>query len=230
MREYGHYCPVALASGVLADRWTLLIVRELILGSHRFNDIARGLPGISRTLLRQRLRHLERKGVLERVPVAGARGLQYDLTPAGRDLEGVIMAIGEWAVRWMLAEPEPDEVDPLALTHWMGRRVDAVALPAERVIIEFDYRGASPVRLWMILDRREPSICTDHPGFDSDLVVTTAPVELMRVFSGFTSLPAAMSAGRLDVAGPPRLVRSLPGWFRWSPFASTVRERVGLDA
>ncbi len=128
VRDYGQYCPVALASEVLADRWTPLIVRELVLGSRRFNDIDRGLPGISRTLLKQRLHHLERKGVLERVPIA--RGHEYQLTPAGRDLEGVIMAIGEWAVRWMFSEPQPREVDPITLTWWMSRRIDHDELPA----------------------------------------------------------------------------------------------------
>ncbi len=117
VRDYNQYCPVALASEVLADRWTLLITRELVLGGRRFNDIARALPGISRSVLQQRLLHLERRGVLDRVPIPG--GHEYELTPAGRDLEPVIMAMGEWAVRWMFAEPEPREVDPVTLT-WLA--------------------------------------------------------------------------------------------------------------
>ena len=103
MRDYGQYCPVALGSEVLADRWTPLILREMVLGSTRFNDIERGLPGISRSLLLQRLRHLERKGVVAIVPVAGGRGNEYHLTPAGKDLEPVIMALGEWTVRWLFS-------------------------------------------------------------------------------------------------------------------------------
>ena len=225
MRDYGQYCPVALASEVLADRWTPLIVRELVLGSRRFNDIDRGLPGISRTLLKQRLNHLERKGVLELVPVA--RGHEYQLTAAGRDLEGVIMAIGEWAVRWMFSEPQPREVDPVTLTWWMSRRVNSEKLPGQRVTVEFEYRGDDPTRIWLILDRQEASVCTDHPGFDSDVVVTTAPVDLMRVFSGIVSLAQATADGTVAMAGPPRLLRALPTWFLWSPFAPAVRERIG---
>ncbi|ADB31235.1 transcriptional regulator, HxlR family [Kribbella flavida DSM 17836] len=224
MREYAQYCPVALASAVLADRWMPLIVRELVLGSRRFNDIDRGLPGISRTLLKQRLLHLERKGVLERVPVA--RGHEYQLTPAGRDLEGVIMAIGEWAVRWMFAEPEPREVDPITLTWWMSRRIDQQALPGQRVSVEFDYRGADPTRIWLVLDRQQASVCTEHPGFASDVVVTTEPVALMRVFSGIVTLSQATAAGSIELTGPPWLVRALPTWFLWSPFAPAVRERI----
>jgi DNA-binding HxlR family transcriptional regulator len=215
---------VALASEVLADRWTPLIVRELVLGSRRFNDIDRGLPGISRTLLKQRLNHLERKGVLELVPVA--RGHEYQLTPAGRDLEGVIMAIGEWAVRWMFTEPQPREVDPVTLTWWMSRRVNSDKLPGQRVTVEFEYRGDDPTRIWLILDRQEASVCTDHPGFDSDVVVTTEPVDLMRVFSGIVSLAQATADGTVALTGPPRLLRALPTWFLWSPFAPAVRERI----
>ncbi|WP_328995511.1 helix-turn-helix transcriptional regulator [Kribbella sp. NBC_01245] len=215
---------MALASAVLADRWMPLIVRELVLGSRRFNDIDRGLPGISRTLLKQRLHHLERKGVLEMVPVA--RGHEYQLTPAGRDLEGVIMAIGEWAVRWMFAEPEPREVDPVTLTWWMSRRLARDELPAGRVIIEFDYRGDDPTHIWLILDHQEASVCTDHPGFPSDIVIATEPVNLMRVFSGITTLPQANADGTVTLTGPPRLLRALPTWFLWSPFAPAVRHHL----
>lgn len=215
---------MALASAVLADRWMPLIVRELVLGSRRFNDIDRGLPGISRTLLKQRLLHLERKGVLELVPVA--RGHEYQLTPAGRDLEGVIMAIGEWAVRWMFAEPEPRDVDPVTLTWWMSRRLARDELPAGRVIIEFDYRGDDPTHIWLILERQEASVCTDHPGFPSDVVIATEPVNLMRVFSGITTLAQANADGSVTLAGPPRLLRALPTWFLWSPFAPAVRQRL----
>jgi len=226
MRDYGQYCPVALASSVLADRWTPLIVRELVLGSRRFNDIDRGLPGISRTLLMQRLRHLEHKGVLDRVPIPGGRGHEYQLTPAGRDLEGVVMAFGEWAVKWMFSEPEPREVDPVTLTWWMSRRLDLERIPTQRVVIEFDYRGEEPMRLWLILDRDESSVCADHPGFDSDITVHTEPVALMRVFSGLTTLRQARAAGSVTLEGVPRLTRDFPTWFLWSPFAPAVRARM----
>ena len=224
MRDYNQYCPVALASEVLADRWTPLIARELVLGANRFNDIARGLPGISRTLLLQRLLHLERRGVLDRVPVKG--GHEYHLTDAGRDLESVIMAFGEWAVRWMFAEPEPREVDPVSLTWWMSRRLDADRLPARRVVVEFAYTGLEPTRIWLVLDRREASVCTSHPGFESDVTVTTDPVDLMRVFSGIVSLGQSRASGLIEVAGQPGLVRQFPGWFLWSPFAPAVRARM----
>ena len=230
MKDYVQYCPVALASSVLAERWTPLIVRELVLGGRRFNEIDRGLPGISRSLLKQRLDHLERKGVVERVELSQGRGHEYHLTPAGRDLEPVIMAVGEWAVRWMFSEPEPREVDPVTLTWWMSRRVVVDALPEHRTVLEFDYRGEVPTRIWLVIERRETSVCTDPPGFETDLVVTTDPVELMRVFSGITPYARALASGGIQVTGSKRLTRALPHWFAWSPFAPAVRTRLGSKA
>ncbi|HEY8092608.1 MAG TPA: helix-turn-helix domain-containing protein [Acidimicrobiales bacterium] len=223
-REYGQYCPVSLGSEVLADRWTPLILREMVLGNTRFNDIERGLPGISRTLLAQRLRHLERKGVLERRPARAGRGSEYHLTPAGQALEPIIMAMGEWAVRWMFAEPEPDDVDPVTLTSWMNRLVDVDKLPDRRVVIEFRYRGSRTSTIWLVLDRGEPSVCVKHPGFDSDLIVRTDALSFTRVFSGIDSLADARRDGTVILDGPPALTKAFGQWFLWSPFAPVVRE------
>lgn len=226
MRDYGQYCPVALGSEVLADRWTPLILREMVLGNTRFNDIERCLPGISRTLLSQRLRHLERRGVLVRRPAASGRGSEYHLTDAGRDLEPVLMAMGEWAVRWLYAEPTPPEVDPVTLTWWMHRRIDTERLPDRRVVVEFDYQGGDAIHIWLVLDRGEPSVCFKHPGFESDLIVVTTSVAMMRVFSGIVSLRQAVDDRSVDIQGPPSLVRGFGRWFLWSPFSDAVKARV----
>jgi len=226
MRDYGQYCPVSLGSEVLADRWTPLILREMVLGSTRFNDIERGLPGISRSLLAQRLKHLERKEVVERRPAASGRGSEYHLTAAGQDLEPVIMALGEWAVRWRFAEPTPADVDPIALTWWMHRRVARDRLPDRRVVIEFDYRGPNATHIWLVLDRGDPSVCIKHPGFDSDLIVVTDAVSMMRVFSGIVTLGRAVDDGTVEIQGPPSLSRSFGRWFLWSPFSDAVRAQV----
>ncbi len=226
MKDYAQYCPVALASSVLAERWTPLIVRELVLGGRRFNELDRGLPGISRSLLKQRLDHLESKGVVTRVELSRGGGHEYQLTPAGRDLEGVIMAIGQWAVRWMFSDPEPREVDPVTLTWWMSRRIVSDAVPAQRTVVEFDYGGDDPTRIWMVIERHETSVCTDPPGFEVDVVVTTEPVELMRVFSGIISYREALVGGTIAVAGSRALTRAFPHWFAWSPFAPPVRARL----
>jgi DNA-binding HxlR family transcriptional regulator len=226
VREYGQYCPVALGSEVLAERWTPLILREMVLGSVRFNEIERGLPGISRSLLLKRLKQLERKGVVEMVPAPGGRGHEYHLTPAGRDLEPVIMALGEWTVRWLYADPLPRDVDPVTLTWWMHRRVDESTIPPGRVVVQFDYHDEERTAIWLIFDRGETSVCTNHPGFDPDLVVTTDSVSMMRVFAGVDELATARANGTVRIDGPRPLVAQFPTWFLWSPFHAAVRARV----
>ena len=127
------------------------------------------------------------------------------------------MAVGEWAVRWMFSEPEPREVDPVTLTWWMSRRVVTEALPDDRTVVEFDYGGDDPTRIWMVIERGETSVCTDPPGFDVDVVVATEPVELMRVFSGITTYRDAVASAAITVdraaaadPGAPALVRLEP--------------------
>ncbi len=226
MREYGQYCPVSQSAEVVADRWTPLILREMVLGNTRFNDIERGLPGISRTLLSKRLQHLERKGVILRLPAPGGRGSEYHLTPAGKALDRVLDAMGEWAIEWLFAEPTPADVDPVTLLWWMHRRVDVAQLPRDRVVLEFRFQGDPAVVLWLVLDRGEPSVCIKHPGFDSDLLIVTDAVTMTRIFSGITSVDDAVAAGTMQLEGPPALRRGFQQWFLWSPFAPLVRRRL----
>jgi DNA-binding HxlR family transcriptional regulator len=222
MPDYGRFCPVAMSSEVLADRWTPLIVRELVLGNTRFNDIGRGLPGVSRTLLAQRLRHLERCGVLETWPSPTGRGNEYHLTPAGKDLQTVLEAMGRWSVHWLYDEFR-DDVEATTLMWWMHRRVDDERLPPSRVIIEFDHTEPVAIRIWLVLDRGEASVCMQHPAAEPDLVVRTTTPTLARVFSGGQRWSAAVRAGSIEVLGPPSLARKLPTWFLWSPWADDVR-------
>lgn len=224
--EYGRFCPVALASQVLADRWTPLIVRELVLGGTRFNDIARGLPGISRSLLVQRLRHLERMGVVARWPSPTGRGSEYHLTPAGKDLEEVIVAMGRWAVEWLFDDLRPDDVDAVTLTWWMHRRVDPERLPPGRVVVELHHTEPERRIVWIVLDRGEASVCVQHPGFPPDVRVAASTPALAEVFGGFEPWERGVAAGAIRIDGPPALVRALPGWFRWSPFAEATRARA----
>jgi DNA-binding HxlR family transcriptional regulator len=222
MPDYGKFCPVSMGAEVLADRWTPLILRELIIGSTRFNDIARGLPGISRSLLVQRLRHLERRGVLERWPSPTGKGSEYVLTEAGRDLQTTIMALGEWSVRWLYTETRPRDVDPRTLLWWMHRLVDRDALPARRVVVEFAFTGPDAETVWVLLEQREVSVCYQHPGFDSDVVVRATTGDLSDVFNGIDTWAAALESGRVRAEGPPREVRALARWFRPSPFAPAM--------
>jgi DNA-binding HxlR family transcriptional regulator len=223
MPDYGRFCPVALGTEVLADRWTPLIVRELVLGNTRFNDIARGLPGISRSLLSQRLRHLQRMDVIEHWDGPTP---EYRLTPAGRELEQVLFALGRWAIEWRYDELHPEEIDPVTLTWWMHRRVAEENLPPGRVVVEFRHTGPVKKVLWMVLDRGEASVCMQHPGYESDLVVTMATPCLSEVFGGTTTWAAAVGSGAIQVEGRPALVKAMPRWFLWSPFAELTEARA----
>ena len=218
MRSYAQYCPVAKASEILGDRWTLLIVREMLGGASGFNELQRGLPGISRSVLTERLRALERAEILGRRTGPKGRTLAYRLTPAGRDLEPVVQAIGEWGVTWSFTDPRPEELDPALLIVWMARHVDREQLPPNRTVVQFDFRDPAE-RYWMVLETSEVSVCLQHPGFDVDLEVTVDTATLYRVYLGRAELGGAMRAGKLTMDGRKTLQRGFGRWFAWSAFA-----------
>lgn len=223
MAEYRQYCPVARASEILADRWTPLIVRELLAGSQHFNEIERGLPGISRSLLVSRLRHLEDRGVVVRQRRLRPVRVEYELTAAGRDLRSVIEPLGAWGVRWAFGDPRTDELDPGVLVWKMHQRVDRARLPPGRTVVEFDFSGRRGRRLWIVLTPSEVSVCLRPPGFDSDVVIHADLADIYRVWLGGMEFGAAARCGAVRVDGPPALVRALPTWFTWSPMAPFVR-------
>jgi DNA-binding HxlR family transcriptional regulator len=223
MTDYNRYCPISMGSDVIADRWTPLILRELVLGNTRFNDIARGLPGISRSLLVRRLDHLERAGVIERWPSPSGKGSEYVLTPAGKDLEEVLLTLGRWSVQWLYQELRPRDVDAVTLMWWMHRRIVPEQLPPGRVVVEFVHTTPVRTTIWLVVDRGEVSVCMHHPGYDSDLVVTAPTTALSGVFNGVDGWEQLVGNGTIVLAGPPRLARALPRWFRWSPFVPEMR-------
>jgi len=207
------YCPLTRSLDLFGDRWGLLMVRELLRGVSRFNELERSLPGISRSTLAQRLRHLEREAIVERRVVDDGRGTEYQLTDAGRDLARVLQAMGAWGVRWLVPHKRPSEIDPDGLMQWIRRHVVLRELPTRRAVIRFELLGRSRRYYWLILRTGEASLCPEHPGFEEDLFVTAHPIDLYRLVVGQQSLAEAMDEGTVRVDGPPPLVRSLPGWF-----------------
>jgi DNA-binding HxlR family transcriptional regulator len=224
MQKYKQYCPVSRATEILGDRWTLLIIRELILGSHRFNEIERGLPGISRSLLASRLRDLEESGVVERLPGAQSKVTAYHLTDAGRALKAVIESMGSWGVRWAFGEPRPEELDAALLVWKIHQRIDCQLLPDRRTVVEFDFTGPRSQRVWLLLEPNEVSVCLTPPGFDSDLVVRADLALFYRLWLGQVEYDAAIRSGTVVVEGAPSLAKQLPRWLMWSPMARFVRE------
>jgi DNA-binding HxlR family transcriptional regulator len=228
MKGYGQFCPVAVASEIFAERWTPLILRELLNGSRRFGEIRQGLPLISRALLVQRLRHLEDVGLVESRPLPRGRGREYLLTTAGEELRGVVHGLGTWGQRWATTQFDPENLD-LGLLMWnMHRRVDARRLPARRVVARFEFRAfpprCKPLRTcWLLLDRRGSEVCIKDPMLDVDVTVHADAGRLARVWVGASTFEEALRAGDLRLEGPRDLVRAFPSWFLLSRFAHVER-------
>jgi DNA-binding HxlR family transcriptional regulator len=205
------YCPIYRSLDLFGDRWGLLVVREILRGVTRFNELERSLPGISRSTLAQRLRHLEKEAIVERRTNGNGRGTEYDLTEGGRDLAKVLKAVGEWGIRWLIPQTKAAD-DPDGLMLWVSRHVILRNLPTRRVVIRFELRGRGRRHYWLVLREGEASLCPEHPGFPEDIYITSTPAALYRLVVGQHSLKQAMDDGIVRVDGPPRLVRSLPRW------------------
>jgi DNA-binding HxlR family transcriptional regulator len=215
MKSYSEYCPIAMGAEAIGDRWTPLILRELMCGSERFSDIHRGVPRMSRTLLSQRLRHLQRIELVEKSD-DGA----YRLTESGGALGQVIWDLGDWAMEWFLGEPEPDQFDGAHLIWRMHQRVAVEALPLKRTVVQFDLlRAHRGRRCWLVLDPQGATVCERDEGFDVDLWVQAPVDELLQVWLGRRSWDDALASGDLTLHGPTDLVRAFPRWFSLSPFA-----------
>jgi DNA-binding HxlR family transcriptional regulator len=202
----------------------VLIVRELLAEVGHFNEIGRGLPGVSRSLLVERLQRLARAGVLERRAAAGRAGkVEYRLTAAGRELQPLINLLGEWGARWVFGDPRPNELDPIVLLWWMRRRVRFDRLPRGRIVLEFAFRGAPRPRYWLVVERSDASVCLRHPGFDVDLAVAADIAAFYRVWLGHSTLAEAVRRREIRLDGSPADLRGFPEWFAWSPMADRVR-------
>jgi DNA-binding HxlR family transcriptional regulator len=220
MRTYGQYCPIARASEILAERWTPIILRNLLHGATTFTEIARGAPGIPRTVLTKRLRELERAGVIEATPNPRGRGFVYRLSESGRDLKDVMAALGRWGERWI--ELAPEHLDPGMVLHsWVHWYLAVDRLPDERVVARFDFPGlrGPGSTLWIIFDGIRSEVCLHHPGFDEHVIVSARPRALAEWHLGRLEWRDAIADGSISVQGPPRLARALPGWNRRSEAA-----------
>lgn len=227
MYKYGQYCPIAKAAEILGDRWTLLIVRDLMSGTCHFNDLERGLPGISRGLLADRLRRLCKMGLLAKVGQEGARRrTAYHLTEAGLELKPVINSLLVWGARWAFEEPAEEDLDPVLLMWWMRSRVRVEQLPEQRIVIQFDFMGATSDSFWLLLTREDVSVCLTDPGFGLDLLVTADLSAFFQIWAGRMTLQAARRNKLVSIEGMPALINAFPTWFAYSLAAPAVRAEV----
>lgn len=222
--SYKQFCPVAMASEVLCSRWTMIVVRELVCGSTRFNDLKRGVPRMSPALLSKRLKDLELAGVVQRVASGGkAGGYEYRLTPAGRELEPIVKAMGYWGQRWVEAAPTLQNLDPELLMWDMRRSVNVATLPRQRTVIQFTYTDRPPNRrnYWLVVEANGTvDVCSIDPGFDVDLYVTTDLRTMTAIWLGLTTIRAQTESDHLTMVGDTALQGTMPSWLGLSSFAA----------
>jgi DNA-binding HxlR family transcriptional regulator len=209
-----------MAAEVFCTRWTALLLRELLGGSRRFNDLRRGLPLISPTLLSKRLSELEEAGVV-RTDASG----EYLLTAAGEDLRGVVMALGKWGQRWVESNLSLKNLDPSLLMWDMRRQLNPSPLPPKRCTIKFRYPELEHGRKdwWLVVDQGEVDLCLADPGYDVDLFVTGALRSMTAIWMGLTTVPEEVDAGKLELIGDKRIAKAMQAWLGLSPFASVDR-------
>ena len=231
-RGYGQFCPIALASEVLAERWTPLVVRELLLGSVRFNDLQRGLPRMSSSLLARRLDELRFAGIVERR--RGARGWEYHLTPSGRELYPILERMGLWAQRWLRHSlVEGPNLDPDLLMWDIRRRCsEGWTRGDRRYVAEFQLSGvpADRRRYWLVFERGNTDLCYKPPGFEVDLFIAASLRVLTEIWLGHVTINHAIDDGRLQLDGSRPDITAFRSWFVLSLFAPAGREPSGQAA
>ena len=213
MRSYGQFCPIARGSEILAERWTPIILRNVLSGAYTFNEIAAGAPGLSRALLTRRLRELQRHGVIKIHPKPAGSGSLYKPTPAGQRLWPVLCALGDWAEGYSALTIE--DSDPgVVLWSWSTAFLRRDLLPDRRIVIRFESEHRDKqVTGWLVIDKGQAEVCRRNPGFDHDLVVTiTDRLAFARWHLGYVSWEAALRSGAIQVTGPRELRRALPTW------------------
>ena len=220
---YRQFCPVAMAAEVLCTRWTIVLVRELLAGSSRFNDLRRGVPRMSPALLSQRLKELEAAGLVRRAPSPTEPGVwEYHLTVAGRELESVVGAFGVWGQRWVEAEPSLQNLDVSLLMWDMRRNLDPTPMSQRRSVVQFVYPELPSAQRswWLIVDPRTGvDLCSVDPGFDVDLYVHVDLRTMTAIWMGLDSVRVAAASERLRLTGDPQLAAAMQTWLGLSPFA-----------
>jgi FAD/FMN-containing dehydrogenase/DNA-binding HxlR family transcriptional regulator len=227
MRGYGQFCPIARASELLAERWTPIILRNLLLGCKTFNEISAGAPGLSRALLTKRLRELQRANVIETRPKPGGHGSFYEATPAGRELWGVLTAMGLWAEKWK--QVTPDHADPdMVLWSWVTSFMRRDLLPDKRIEIGFNLKLRNRwIRIWVLIENREPEVCSFDPGFGEDAIITVEDdLAFARWHLGLLEWGDALRSGGIRIEGRREITHAVPTWNAGPEVHRAVRARA----
>ena len=213
MLEYGQFCPVSKAAEILGEKWTLLIVRELLLGATRFNQIQRGISRVSPTILNKRLDTLCKHGIIVRKRIPEQRGYEYQLTEAGRELYPVVLKTAEWGMRWARGQMTDQELDVQLLMADIRRRINPQKLPGGQTVIRFMFTDLDQYHKWWIkVESSGVDLCTENPGNEVDVYVTSDLRTLTEVWMGDVSLEKARSDNRLKIVGSPAYLKNIRSW------------------
>jgi DNA-binding HxlR family transcriptional regulator len=224
MTQYGQFCPVAKSAEIIGDSWSILIVRELLLGSSRFNMLQRGLPRISPTVLNARLKGLERQGVIVKRRLNGQRGHEYRLTAAGRELSAVVEALAVWGMRWARDEMGPDDLDVSLLMFDIRRRIDTTALPEGETVLCFQFKDLKTFgKWWLICHGSDVDLCYEDPGKEVDCDVTGRARDVIGAWMGDVPLSEVLKSEVIQLTGQRNLRRTFPKWFALAATAKTPR-------
>jgi DNA-binding HxlR family transcriptional regulator len=223
MKGYGQFCPVAKATEILGERWTPLVLRELLCGSQHFNDLRRGVPLMSPSLLSQRLKSLEKAGIVKRDELGGRTS--YALTPAGQELRPLIEMLGRWGQRWARAQLEEHDLDAGLLMWDVRRNIDTAQFPERRTTVHFDFADVPGAKgsYWLVGSRHEAELCVKDPGYEVDLYVIADLRTLTEIWMGDRPLGGAIEEGKIELQGDRDLSRSFRRWFTLSPLAGVDR-------
>jgi DNA-binding HxlR family transcriptional regulator len=221
---YGQFCPVSMASEVLCSRWTTLVVRELLCGSTRFNDLRRGLPRMSPTLLSKRLKELEQVGVVT-VSRKANGAVDYHLSEAGEELRPLIMGLGNWAQRWMESRLSLKNLDPSLLMWDMRRSLNVKMLPDRRCTIQFQYSELTQSQRswWLVVEHGAVDLCNFDPGYELDLMIKSSLRSMTSIWMGLSTIKKEAEIGQIEITGDPSLARSMQQWLGLSAFANEAR-------
>jgi DNA-binding HxlR family transcriptional regulator len=214
MIEYSQFCPVSKTAEVLGEKWTLLIVRELVLGATRFSQIQRAIPRISPTVLNKRLAELQAHGVIVRKRIPEQRGFEYQLTESGRELFPLILQMAQWGMRWARSNMSDDELDVEMLMADIQRRIDPSKLPGGQTMLKFNYTDLDNFAEWWVkISGDHVELCLDDPGYEVNVYFTATLRTMTEVWMGDLSLRKAQADGRLKIVGPSTLLRNINSWF-----------------
>ena len=224
MTSQRDYCPIAVGVDVLGDRWTPLVIRELMVGARGFNEIHRGIPRVSRTLLAQRLRELERRGLMTHEASQRGQPGVYVLTPAGQALTPIVWAMGHWAAEWMFGDPSDEHCDGLSLIWRTHQYAIPAKLPETRTVVHLVLTGAGGAQGWLDIKRPGITVCKDDQGLPVDLALEADTAQMHRWLIGLVSFRDLVANRHARFLGPSRLAKAFPTWFDTTVFTHSLQQ------